>query len=103
MRELAGLGGYFAVETGPAAADWRPLSELLTGGELIAARVEEVARRLGTGERRVAASLELGRLRGTGRFAGEPFFVRRSCCLYYRVPGGGTCGDCVLAQSGRTA
>jgi hypothetical protein len=24
-------------------------------------------------------------------------FHRRSCCLYYRVPGGGTCGDCVLA------
>jgi FhuF 2Fe-2S C-terminal domain len=22
--------------------------------------------------------------------------VRRSCCLYYRVPGGGYCGDCVL-------
>ncbi|MFD1858920.1 (2Fe-2S)-binding protein [Aeromicrobium camelliae] len=25
-------------------------------------------------------------------------FVRTSCCLYYRVPGGGYCGDCVLAQ-----
>jgi FhuF 2Fe-2S C-terminal domain len=24
------------------------------------------------------------------------FFVRRSCCLFYRVPDGGTCGDCVL-------
>lgn len=24
------------------------------------------------------------------------FLVRRNCCLYYRVPGGGTCGDCVL-------
>jgi hypothetical protein len=23
-------------------------------------------------------------------------FHRRSCCLYYRVPGGGICGDCVL-------
>jgi ferric iron reductase protein FhuF len=22
--------------------------------------------------------------------------VRRNCCLYYRIPGGGTCGDCVL-------
>ncbi|OAA19859.1 FhuF 2Fe-2S C-terminal domain-containing protein [Frankia sp. EI5c] len=22
--------------------------------------------------------------------------VRRSCCLFYRVPGGGTCGDCPL-------
>jgi hypothetical protein len=24
------------------------------------------------------------------------FLVRRNCCLYYRLPGGGTCGDCVL-------
>ncbi|MEV7414479.1 (2Fe-2S)-binding protein [Streptomyces sp. NPDC089919] len=23
-------------------------------------------------------------------------FVRRSCCLYYKIPGGGLCGDCVL-------
>ncbi|WP_250034651.1 (2Fe-2S)-binding protein [Paractinoplanes maris] len=24
------------------------------------------------------------------------FLVRHNCCLYYRIPGGGTCGDCVL-------
>ncbi|MBU2663702.1 (2Fe-2S)-binding protein [Actinoplanes bogorensis] len=24
------------------------------------------------------------------------FLTRRNCCLYYRIPGGGTCGDCVL-------
>ncbi len=29
-----------------------------------------------------------------------PPFVRRSCCLYYRLPGGGYCGDCVLAHNG---
>ncbi|MBB5084832.1 ferric iron reductase protein FhuF [Nonomuraea endophytica] len=44
--------------------------------------------------------LEIGRLRGTGELAepapGHPFFVRRSCCLYYRVPDGGKCGDCAL-------
>jgi hypothetical protein len=28
-------------------------------------------------------------------------FRRRSCCLYYRVPGGGICGDCVLADRAR--
>lgn len=30
---------------------------------------------------------------------GEPDlpFRRRSCCLYYRLPGAGTCGDCILA------
>jgi hypothetical protein len=25
-------------------------------------------------------------------------FRRRSCCLYYRVPGGAVCGDCVLHE-----
>lgn len=25
-------------------------------------------------------------------------FHRRSCCLYYQVPGGGICGDCVLRR-----
>jgi ferric iron reductase protein FhuF len=44
--------------------------------------------------------LGIGLLRGTGDLAGaapdRPSFVRRSCCLYYRVPGGGMCGDCPL-------
>jgi iron complex transport system ATP-binding protein len=36
-------------------------------------------------------------LRGSGTLtAGEPGFVRRSCCLYYRTPNGGLCGDCPL-------
>lgn len=41
-----------------------------------------------------------GPLGGTGTFIHEEglgvAFVRRSCCLYYKVPGGGFCGDCVL-------
>ncbi|WP_229054505.1 (2Fe-2S)-binding protein [Aeromicrobium sp. Leaf350] len=36
----------------------------------------------------------------TGTADVGPPFVRRSCCLYYRIPGGGYCGDCVLAHSG---
>jgi ferric iron reductase protein FhuF len=41
-------------------------------------------------------------LAGLGRFVEDPShptgiaFARRTCCLFYRVPGGGTCGDCVL-------
>ncbi|MFE2752125.1 (2Fe-2S)-binding protein [Actinosynnema sp. NPDC059335] len=38
-------------------------------------------------------------LKGTGDFIpfpGEIAFRRRSCCLYYRLDGGGTCGDCPL-------
>ncbi|MEU9244853.1 (2Fe-2S)-binding protein [Streptomyces sp. NPDC048385] len=28
---------------------------------------------------------------------------RRSCCLYYRVPGGGVCGDCCFTQPPRSS
>ena len=40
-------------------------------------------------------------LASTGDF-GPGGFRRRSCCLFYRVPGAGLCGDCVL-QATRTA
>ncbi|MER5439914.1 (2Fe-2S)-binding protein [Streptomyces sp. NPDC002790] len=43
--------------------------------------------------------LETGRLHGTGRITGPDLtFRRRSCCLFYRAPGGGTCGDCCLTR-----
>ena len=41
-----------------------------------------------------AALLNTGPLRG--RLTAE--LMRRSCCLYYRVPGGGLCGDCCLRR-----
>lgn len=37
------------------------------------------------------------RLRDEGEFEPTGAFRRRSCCLYYRLPNGGLCGDCVLA------
>jgi hypothetical protein len=41
--------------------------------------------------------LGTGMLRGTGELTGPGLeFRRRSCCLFYRVPGGGLCGDCPL-------
>lgn len=50
--------------------------------------------------------LGTGMLRGTGQLAGDGQpggagleFRRNSCCLYYRVPGGGLCGDCSLHVS----
>ncbi|WP_443046860.1 (2Fe-2S)-binding protein [Streptomyces sp. NBC_00267] len=33
----------------------------------------------------------------TGTLTGTAF-RRRSCCLYYRVPGGGVCGDCCFTR-----
>ncbi len=41
--------------------------------------------------------LDTGRLTGSGVIIGSDLgFRRRSCCLYYRIPDGGTCGDCPL-------
>ena len=40
--------------------------------------------------------LPTGTLTGTG-------FRRRSCCLYYRVPGGGVCGDCCFLRPPRSS
>ena len=36
-------------------------------------------------------------LRGVGEYGPDRRFRRRSCCLLYRVPGAGLCGDCILA------
>ena len=50
----------------------------------------------------VAGMLELPPLAGAGTLVrpvperARWFLVRHNCCLYYRIPGGGTCGDCVL-------
>lgn len=42
------------------------------------------------------AVLDTGPLAGTWTGALPAGFRRRSCCLYYRTPGGGLCGDCGL-------
>jgi FhuF 2Fe-2S C-terminal domain len=51
------------------------------------------------------ALLQAPGLRGGGTLADAgaaepavPEFQRRSCCLYYRVPGGGLCADCCLSE-----
>ncbi|ANP56540.1 (2Fe-2S)-binding protein [Streptomyces griseochromogenes] len=41
-------------------------------------------------------------LRTTGSRTGTAF-RRRSCCLYYRVPGGGVCGDCCFVRPPRSS
>lgn len=48
-----------------------------------------------TGRRLVEELLGTPPLRGTGVLESRGF-RRRSCCLYYRIPGGGKCGDCAL-------
>ncbi|RJL35815.1 (2Fe-2S)-binding protein [Bailinhaonella thermotolerans] len=47
--------------------------------------------------RLTTALLGTGRLAGLGEITGPGLtFRRRTCCLYYRVPGGAKCGDCAL-------
>ncbi|MEU0215389.1 (2Fe-2S)-binding protein, partial [Streptomyces sp. NPDC006265] len=41
-------------------------------------------------------------LTGAGNLDGTTF-RRRSCCLYYRVPGGGVCGDCCFTRPPRSS
>lgn len=47
------------------------------------------------------ALLDTGYLNGAGVLAGTGpvTFRRRSCCLYYRLPSGGLCGDCCFVQT----
>ncbi len=61
-------------------------------------------------DREEAATQLVGRLLDHGTLAGTgdldpagPSFVRRSCCLFYRVPGAGICGDCVLDEAPTSA
>ncbi|MCA2242858.1 (2Fe-2S)-binding protein [Mycobacterium sp. WUMAC-067] len=46
--------------------------------------------------------LDTGVLAGSGVLAGPQLgFRRRSCCLFYRLPGGSLCGDCALQRTPR--
>jgi len=80
-----------------------PLSDRLLWGNaasalLGAARVIDGA---ATGPARAVADRLLGRgpLRATVEARPDGGHRRRSCCLFYRVPGGGLCGDCALTHS----
>ena len=47
--------------------------------------------------------LGTGMLAGSGIVTGSDLdFRRRSCCLFYRVPGGSVCGDCVFRRTPRS-
>ncbi|PBC67354.1 FhuF-like iron-sulfur protein [Streptomyces sp. TLI_235] len=80
--------------------DGNAASALVGAGRVLAA--DPTAPHTGAADRAealVRALLDTPPLHGTGRItaAGRPLALRRSsCCLYYRVPGGGVCGDCVF-------
>ncbi|MEV6347454.1 (2Fe-2S)-binding protein [Actinoplanes sp. NPDC051851] len=84
---------------------WGNVASALGGASGMIARAapEHAARAAGI----VDAALHAGPLRGMADLTrpdpGREQWVlrRRNCCLYYRIPGGGTCGDCVLNQRSR--
>jgi len=80
-----------------------PLSDRLLWGNVAsallgAARVIDGA---STGPARAVTDrlLNKGPLRGSIAARPDGGHRRRSCCLFYRVPGGGLCGDCALTHS----
>jgi len=80
-----------------------PLSDRLLWGNaasalLGAARVIDGAP---TGPAQAVADRLLGHgpLQGSIEQGSDGGHRRRSCCLFYRVPGGGLCGDCALTHS----
>lgn len=83
-----------------AVAEQHSLSRRVLAGN-VASAVFGAIRTIGTARPELApAARDLGVALLTGPLAGtgelRDGFVRSSCCLYYRIPGGGYCGDCLL-------
>jgi hypothetical protein len=102
VEQVEGVNAMVRDRTGVAAGLlWGNTASAMIG----ALRVLAGARPdlLGPGRELAARLLTTGRLRGSGTLCGRGLgFRRRSCCLYYRVSGGGLCGDCCLdAAPGR--
>ncbi|MFG3658985.1 (2Fe-2S)-binding protein [Streptomyces sp. NPDC047706] len=80
---------------------WGNAGSALAGAARELDRWARANRRDDTATRARALTAELFRhplLSGTGILTGTAF-RRRSCCLYYRVPGGGLCGDCCFTRA----
>lgn len=100
--------GHLAPLSAALRARYRISAGLLWGnaGSALAGAARELhgwAARTGradVGERALdlaAALFDHPALRVTGTLDGTAF-RRRSCCLYYRCPGGGVCGDCCFER-----
>lgn len=98
------LGPAVAPLTAAVQERFRLSRHVLTGNTASAAagalRAAGTARPelAGRAEAVLEALLGHGPLAGSGRRREDGSFVRRSCCLFYRLPGAGTCGDCVLTD-----
>ncbi len=73
---------------------WGNVSSALAGADTVIGAVRpELADRC---REIVSALVAAPLLAGTGGYQ-QRTFRRRTCCLFYLAPGGGLCGDCVLA------
>jgi len=78
---------------------WGNVASALAGaGTVIGAARPELADRC---REIVSALVARPLLAGTGSYQ-QRTFRRTTCCLFYLAPGGGLCGDCVLAAPSRT-
>lgn len=72
---------------------WGNIASAANGAVTVLAMSRPDAQR--RGRELVAELIAIEPLRGAADVVGEQF-RRRNCCLFYQVPGGGYCGDCVL-------
>lgn len=107
------LHGHLEPLTAALAAHYRMSTGLLWGnaGSALAGAARELERWARTSGRTDAAARARALtaelfghplLAGTGTLDGSAF-RRRSCCLYYRVPGAGVCGDCCFTRPPRSS
>lgn len=97
------LGGHLEPLAAALGSHYRIAPGLLWGNA--ASALTGAARQLAPSDRTRALTAELlahPLLAGTGTLTGTAF-RRRSCCLYYRVPGGGVCGDCCFTRPPRSS
>lgn len=101
------LHGHLEPLTAALHAEYRLATGLLWGNA--ASALAGAARQLGhrpdlSARARDLASELLAHplLAGTGTLTGTAF-RRRSCCLYYRLPEGGVCGDCCFTRAPRSS
>jgi hypothetical protein len=95
-EQLEGVNSLVSGRTGVAAGLlWGNAASAMIGSLRVLAGARPAL--LGPGRELAERLLATGRLRGAGTPVGPGLgFRRRSCCLYYRVAGGGLCGDCCL-------
>ncbi|GII89272.1 hypothetical protein Ssi03_72620 [Sphaerisporangium siamense] len=94
VTHLEALAAGLRVKVAPRLLYGNAASALAEAGRAVLAARPDLA---GPTYRLTTDLLGIGRLAGLGDVTGPDLtFRRRSCCLYYRVPGGVKCDDCSL-------